>query len=398
METACLEMSDGKLDEHIIVDAYQGGAGTSTNLNVCEVLANRTLVLLGYEPGAYTHCDPIAHFNMHQSTNDVYPTALRVAALKALQELEPSIVELLEACQTKEREFQNILKTGRTELMDAVPMSLGRTFGAWAEALARDRWRIYKSGERFRVINLGGTAIGTGLGAPRDYIFRVAEELKQVTGLPLARAENLVEATQNLDVFIEVMGMLKAHALTLAKMSADLRLLSMGPQAGISELTLPPLQAGSSIMPGKINPVIPEMLQQISMQVAAYDQAISWAVASGQLELNAFLPLIALDLLSTIDLLSRADRLSAERCVRGIQANAAHCRDLALRSSALATVLVPLIGYHRAQEVSDLMSREGIDVVQAAGRIAGIPPEQVEKAFSPEALNSLWYNNSLEIK
>jgi aspartate ammonia-lyase len=391
LEAACSEMAAGQLDEHILVDAFQGGAGTSTNLNVCEVLANRTLQLLGKDPGEYGFCDPIEQVNLHQSTNDTYPTALRVALLRGLKDLETAVTAMQEAAQEKEREFAHVLKVGRTELMDAVPMTLGRTCGAWAEALSRDRWRIFKAGERLRVINLGGTAIGTGLGAPREFIFQAADELRRITGLPLARAENLVEATQNLDVLVEAMGMLKAHAVNLAKLSGDLRLLAMGPDAGPAEIHLPALQAGSSLMPGKVNPVIPEMLAQVAMQVVACDQAVTAAASAGQLELNAFLPLIAYNMLSALDWLAAAGRLTAERCLRGLAADETRCREAALRSAALATVLVPVIGYHQAQAVAEAMRSRRRTLQEAAEEVAGIKPEALSQLLSPEAVNALGF-------
>lgn len=247
IEAAAAELAQGQLDANIVVDALQGGAGTSLNMNVNEVLANRALALLGRRYGDYQVVDPLDDVNMHQSTNDTYPTALRVAAIGGLRSLEKAVVELQEACQVKERELAGVVKVGRTELQDAVLVTLGREMGAYAEAFNRDRWRIYKCEERLRVVNLGGTAIGTGLGAPRDYIFRVVDVLRELCGYGLARAENLVEATQNADVFVEVSGMLKACASSLWKVSSDLRLLSSGPHAGLGELRLPELQALSLI-------------------------------------------------------------------------------------------------------------------------------------------------------
>ena len=241
---ACGEMAAGRLDAHIVVDALQGGAGTSTNMNVNEVLANRALQLLGRPLGDYATLHPVEDLNRHQSTNDTYPTALRVAAIRRLRDLAGELVGLLEAFQVKEKEFAQVVKVGRTQLQDAVLITLGREMGAYAEALARDRWRVSKCEERLRVVNLGGTAIGTGLGAPREYIFRVVEQLREITGLGLARAENLVEATQNTDAFVEVSGMLKACASNLLKIATDLRLLSSGPDAGLGEIRLPERQAG----------------------------------------------------------------------------------------------------------------------------------------------------------
>ena len=238
VEAACEELADGRLDRHIVVDALQGGAGTSTNMNVNEVIANRALQLLGGTPGDTATVSPLEHVNRHQSTNDTYPTALKVAAVHELRRLEREVVALQEAFQEKERAFAHVVKVGRTQLQDAVLVTLGREMSAYAEAFARDRWRIYKCEERLRVVNLGGTAVGTGLAAPRRYIFRVIEHLREVTGLGLARAENMVEATQNTDVFVEVSGILKALATNLLKVATDLRLLSSGPVAGFGEIRL----------------------------------------------------------------------------------------------------------------------------------------------------------------
>ena len=345
IEAACLELQRGSLAPEILVDALQGGAGTSTNMNVNEVLANRALELLDEPHGAYGRVSPSAHLNLHQSTNDTFPTALRIAALDLLGELEARVLALQEAFQDKERAFAHIVKVGRTEYQDSVLTTLGRSMGAYAEALNRDRWRLGKARERLRVVNLGGTAIGTGIAAPRAYIFRVVDELREATGLPLARAENLLEATQNADVFVEVSGLLKALAATLLKISGDLRLLSSGPEAGLGELRLPPRQAGSSIMPGKVNPVIPEAVAQAALMVLGHDGVVAHAAGLGSLELNPFLPLIAHCLLESLDLLSGSCDILRRHCVEGLEANAEACRRQVENSTASATALLPLLGY-----------------------------------------------------
>jgi len=321
IENACFEMSEGLLNDHILVDALQGGAGTSTNMNVNEVIANRALQLLGEKPGSYEIISPLDDINLHQSTNDTYPTALKIAAIRLLRNLEQSVLNLQEAFQQKEKEFAHIVKIGRTQLQDAVLTTLGREMSAYAEAFNRDRWRIYKCEERLRVVNLGGTAIGTGLGAPKQFIFRVVDRLRENTNIGLARAENLIDGTQNTDVFVEVSGILKAHATNLLKISNDLRLLSSGPDAGFGELTLPAKQAGSSIMPGKVNPVIPEAVAQIAIRIMGNDQIISHACSAGNLELNQFMPLIADALLENLSLLNNACIIFREHCVLGIVAN-----------------------------------------------------------------------------
>ena len=321
IERACSEMMEGQLDKHLLVDALQGGAGTSTNMNVNEVLANRALQLLDKSPGEYSEVSPTEDLNLHQSTNDTYPTALKVAAVQLLRDLEREVIALLEEFQRKEKAFAHIVKVGRTQMQDALLTTLGREMAAYAEAFGRDRWRIYKCEERLRVVNLGGTAIGTGLAAPRQYIFRAVEHLRHITGLGLARAENLVEATQNHDPFVEVSGILKACATNLIKVAGDLRFLASGPDGGIGEIRLPERQAGSSIMPGKVNPVIPEAVTQAGMMVMAYDQALAHAVSMGHLELNPFLPLVADALLNSLDLLRTACRIFRVFCVAGIEAN-----------------------------------------------------------------------------
>ncbi len=389
IETACREMIDGRLDEHILVDALQGGAGTSTNMNVNEVLANRALQLLGRSPGDYASISPHDHLNLHQSTNDTFPTAVKVAALTCLDRLELSAVTLLEAFQRKEKEFADVVKVGRTQLQDAVLITLGREMGAYAEAIGRDRWRIYKCRERLRVVNLGGTAIGTGLGAPRRFIFRVVEHLRQITGQGLARAENLVEATQNADVFVEVSGIIRTLASNLQKIATDLRLLSSGPVAGIGEIRLPARQAGSSIMPGKVNPVIPEAVTQAAIATTGYDQMILQAAGMGNLELNPFLPLIAEALLSEIDVLTRACDIFARLCVDGIVANRERCRQYVDTATAAATALVDVLGYEKAQQVAAQAEAEGKPIRQVVLEETPLTEADFDALVAPERVTRL---------
>jgi aspartate ammonia-lyase len=393
IETAAAEMAEGKLDQNIRVDALQGGAGTSLNMNVNEVLANRALALLGRPYGDYAAVDPLDHVNMHQSTNDTYPTALKVAAIAGLRRLEKAIIELQEAFQVKERELAEVVKVGRTELQDAVLVTLGREMGAYAEAFTRDRWRIYKCEERLRVVNLGGTAIGTGLGAPRSYIFRVVDVLRELTGCGLARAENLVEATQNADAFVEVSGILKACASSLWKVSSDLRLLSSGPSAGLGEISLPPRQAGSSIMPGKVNPVVPEAVTQAAMQVMANDLAIGLAVSSGSLELNPFLPLVADALLGSLGLLAAAASILARECVAGIVANRRQCHAHVHDGTAALTALVERIGHAASNELARAVAAgEGTlrDLVVRRGLLS---VEEYQHLTSPGRVNQLGHRD-----
>lgn len=360
---AAEEIADGKFVEAFIVDAFQGGAGTSTNMNMNEVIANRAIELLGGKRGDYHLVHPLDHVNMSQSTNDVYPTALRIAAIRLLLPLSEACAALQGALQRKEEEFGGVLKLGRTEMQDAVPITLGQEFSAWAEAISRDRWRLYKVEERLRKVNLGGTAVGTGLNAPRKYVYTVIERLRNLSGLGLSRDENSIDGTQNADVFVEVSGLLKACAVTMIKISADLRLLSSGPRGGFGEIQLPNLQAGSSIMPGKVNPVIPEMVTQVAYQVIANDMAITMAVQSGQLELNAFYPLIAVNLLPAMESMSKALRLLAEKCILEIQAKPEVCLEHVKNSTALATVLAPLIGYEQAAVLAKKALDSGRQVI-----------------------------------
>jgi aspartate ammonia-lyase len=389
IERACREMMTGALDAHVAVDALQGGAGTSTNMCVNEVLANRALMLLGRAPGDDATLSPLADLNLHQSTNDTFPTALRVACIHGCRDLAAGVLALQEAFQRRERDLAHVAKVGRTQMQDAVPVTLGREMGAYAEAFGRDRWRVYKCEERLRVVNLGGTAIGTGLGAPRAYIFRVVEHLRAVTGLGLARAENLVEATQNADVFAEVGGILKACAVNLMKVSGDLRFLASGPDAGIGELRLPARQAGSSLMPGKVNPVALEAVSQAAMAVMGHDQVIGHACAHGHLELNPFLPLVADALLTSLGLLARASRILREQVVEGLEADERRCRAALDGATAVVTALVGEIGYEAAQELAREARASGRSVREVALARGLLDAERFDALTSAEAVNRL---------
>lgn len=389
LSQACSEMLNRQLDAHIVVDALQGGAGTSTNMNVNEVLANRAQQLIGLELGEPYNVHPIDDVNRHQSTNDTYPTALRVAAIWMIRDLERNVMTLQEAFQRKEKEFAGIVKVARTQLQDATLTTLGRSMSAYADALARDRWRIYKCEERLRVVNLGGTAIGSGLGAPRQFIFTAVDALREITGIGLARAENLVDVTQNPDVFVEVSGIVRALASNLLKISTDLRLLSSGPDAGFGELKLPPCQAGSSIMPGKVNPVIPETVSQAALMVMAYDQALTQACSLGNLELNQFMPLIADCLLNSLSLLTNACDVFRRLCIEGLEADEERCREQALNSTAAATALVETIGYAAAQGIVLGARQAGVSIRDAAVSSGKLTAEQFDQLISPESVTRL---------
>ncbi|MCG8400555.1 MAG: aspartate ammonia-lyase [Firmicutes bacterium] len=383
---AAREVASGGLADQFIVDALQGGAGTSTNMNMNEVLANRAIELLGGHNGDYRLVDPLSHVNLSQSTNDTYPTALRVAAIRLVLALSETMAELQNTLQEKETQFAGVLKLGRTEMQDAVPVTLGQEFGAFAEAVARDRWRLYKVEERLRQVNLGGTAVGTGLNASRNYIYHVVEELRDITGLGLARAENLLDLTQNADVFAEVSGLVKAAAVNQAKIAGDLMLMASGPAGGLAEINLPPRQMGSSIMPGKVNPVIPEMVTQVAWQVMGADLVITQACASGRLELNSYLPVVAHNLLHGLEMLAKTTRRFAHLCITGITANEARCRRWLEESGALATALVPYIGYHRAAELVEEAQRRNKTIKELALEYQLINEEEWEAITAPGQL------------
>ncbi|HNW26382.1 MAG TPA: aspartate ammonia-lyase [Candidatus Gastranaerophilaceae bacterium] len=354
---ACEEMADGKLNQYIKVDAFQGGAGTSLNMNVNEVIANRALEIMGEKKGNYEIISPLNDINKFQSTNDTFPTALKIAAIYKIRTLEEAVISLQEALQKKEADFYGLVKIGRTELHEAVLTTLGKEFSAYAEAISRDRWRIYKCEERLRVVNLGGTAIGTGVGAPKKYIFEVVETLRDLTSLGLARAENLVENTQNADVFSEVSGILKAHASNLIKIVSDLKLLE-----AFDEIYLPAVQAGSSIMPGKVNPVIPEMVSQIGLKVIGNDVIISHASALGQLELNQNMPLIAFTLLESLNMLINTNKIFTKKCINSITANEEGLKLKVNSSTAILTALLPKLGYDKLSEVSEKIKETNLGV------------------------------------
>jgi aspartate ammonia-lyase len=383
---ACHELMRGDLDRELLVDRIQGGAGTSTNMNVNEVVANRALRFLGLAPGTHGVIDPLDHVNRSQSTNDTYPTAVRLAVHRGIERLVPALGRLTAEFETRSADFRDIVKIGRTQLQDAVPMTLGQEFAAFAETVREDATRLQELLPHLREVNLGATAIGTGITAPAGYRRRVVSELAEVTGYPMTSASDLVEATSDTGVFVLTSGLLKRCAVKLSKISNDLRLLSSGPQAGLREIILPPVQAGSSIMPGKVNPVIPETVNQVAFLVVGADTTVTMAAEAGQLQLNAFGPVIASSLLDSLALLTSAVDLLAERCVSGIRADGASITARTRGSLAVATGLVPLLGYTpTAALVKEALNgpRALAELVLERGLL---DEEQLNAALAPENL------------
>jgi aspartate ammonia-lyase len=377
---ACGKALAGEADDALRTPALQGGAGTSAHMNVCEVLANLALQSLGLPCGRYDVVHPLDDVNRGQSTNDVYPTALRIAAIRQLRTLSEGCAALQESLQAKENAFDGITKLGRTEWMDALPITLGSAFGAFAQAVARDRWRLYKAEERLRQINLGGTALGRGDQAERRYRHRVIEKLRELTGLGLAAAEYPMDLTQNQDVFVEVSGLLKAAAVNWMKIAGDLRRMQSGPLGGLGELRLAPMQVGSTAMPGKCNPVIPEMVTQVAMRVIANDAAITLAASQGEFELNAFLPLIAQSLLESMGLMTRAATLFRTKCIAPLQADPARCAEWLDRSCAFAASYAPALGH---ETVSAWMARYAGDPAGLRQALAAALAAKTQESAAP---------------
>jgi aspartate ammonia-lyase len=383
---ACEEIREGRLHDQFVVDVIQGGAGTSSNMNANEVICNRALELLGHAKGEYQHLHPLDHVNMSQSTNDVYPTAIKLALQFAIRRLLGEMASLRDAFSRKAREFDAILKVGRTQLQDAVPMTLGQEFSTYAVMLDEDEHRLAEAGELIREINLGATAIGTGINVHPDYARIVTLRLSELSGIALVASPNLIEATQDAGAFVQLSGVLKRIAVKLSKTCNDLRLLSSGPRAGIGEITLPPVQAGSSIMPGKVNPVIPEVVNQIAFEVIGNDMTVTMAAEAGQLQLNAFEPIIAHSLFESIQHLTAGCRTLAERCVDGIRANPERARRLLDESTALVTALTPILGYAQSSEIAREALATGARVYDLVLAKNLMTRKQLDEVLRPEIL------------
>src|SRR2546430_907337 len=383
---ACEEIRAGKLHEQFVVDVIQGGAGTSTNMNANEVIANLALELLGHQRGEYQYLHPNEHVNMSQSTNDVYPTSLKVATYFSIFRLVDAMVVLRRAFEVKAAEFKDVLNMGRTQLQDAVPMTMGQEFSTYAVMLGEDEERLKEAAMLIREINLGATAIGTGINAHPDYAGLVCRRLSAITGIPLITAPNLDEATQDCGAFVQLSGVLKRVAVKLSKVCNDLRLLASGPRAGLGEINLPPVQAGSSIMPGKVNPVIPEVVNQIDFEVICNDVTVSFAAEAGQLQLNAFEPVIAHSLFKSLTHLRNGCDTLRERCVTGITANRERMAQTVRESIGLVTALNPYIGYSAASEVAREALATGRTVYDLGLEKKLLSKEQLDEILRPEIL------------
>jgi len=381
---ACSEIINGKLHSHFVVDMIQGGAGTSTNMNANEVIANRSLEILGYEKGEYKYCHPNNHVNLSQSTNDAYPTAIKIALFNANKKLIDVIKELAKSLHNKGEEFNSVIKMGRTQLQDAVPMTLGQEFKAYANTLEEEVDRLTENANLFLEVNMGATAIGTGINAPEGYSEKCIEHLREITDEDIKLADNLVEATQDTGAFVMFSSAVKRLAVKLSKISNDLRLLSSGPRTGFNEINLPPMQPGSSIMPGKVNPVIPEVVNQIAFKVIGNDLTVTLAAEGGQLELNVFEPIIVQSLFESIEMLKNGMMTLKHKCIDGITANVERCKSLVENSIGLVTALNPHLGY----ETSTMLAKEALEQNRGVYELVIeknlMSKEQLDEILKPE--------------
>jgi len=383
---AAKDIIDGALHEHFVVDVYQSGAGVSQHMNTNEVIANRAIEILGGSRGDYALVHPNDHVNMGQSTNDVIPTAIRISALSALEGLYAALTGLEDSLDGKARQFSHIVKAGRTHMQDAAPLTLGDEFGAYARAVARSRRLIHSAAENMRELGIGGTAVGTGLNTHPDYPKLVVEELSSMTGLALVCAEDLFEAMQSVQPVAVASSALRSLAMELIRICNDLRLVSSGPVTGLAEINLPALQPGSSIMPGKVNPVMPEMLTQVAFQVVGNDAAVAMVQQAGQLELNVMLPVLAWNILDSINILTNGIKAFTSKCVEGITANEAGCTRYAQASPGSAAALNPFIGYARAAEVAKKAVATGKTLREVVIEDGILSPEEADRIFSPRHL------------
>lgn len=380
---ACDEILQGKFREDFIVDPIQGGAGTSLNMNANEVIANRAIEILGGKKGDYSVVNPNDHVNCGQSTNDVIPTAGKMTSLRLLKKLKKQLLRLHSALEQKADEFDSVIKMGRTQLQDAVPIRLGQEFKAYSVAILRDLNRMDKAMDEMRTLNMGGTAVGTGLNADESYLRRIVPNLSEISGMDLVQAYDLIDATQNLDSFVAVSGAVKACAVTLSKIANDLRLMSSGPRAGFGEINLPAKQNGSSIMPGKVNPVIPEVVNQVAFNAIGNDMTITMAAEAGQLELNAFEPIIFYCLFQSIDTIAYAVNTFVDNCVIGITANETRCRYFVENSVGIITAICPYVGYQKAAEIAKEAIKTGESVRKLIIEKGLLTKEQIDEIMDP---------------
>ena len=385
---ASVEVAQGQFDSEFIVDAIQGGAGTSTNMNANEVIANRALELGGWIKGEYEHIHPLNDVNMSQSTNDVYPTALKLALILEIRELITAMEYLRSAFTAKAIEFKDVIKMGRTQLQDAVPMTLGQEFASYSRMIMEDIQRLQEVIPLLSEINLGGTAIGTQLNAPKGYAAAACRALSELTSMPFVVAADMVEATQDAGVFVMVSGVLKRVAVKLSKTSNDLRLLSSGPRAGFGEINLPPRQAGSSIMPGKVNPVVPEVVNQVAFSIIGADATVTAAVEAGQLQLNAFEPVIASSILQSFAWMTNACRTLRINCVNGITANRDRLEAMVATSVGVITALIPVIGYEEAAKLAKKALATGAPIRELVVEAGLMSAADVDAALSPDKLSN----------
>ena len=380
---ACDEIVSGKFHNEFIVDPVQGGAGTSLNMNANEVIANRAIEILGGKKGDYTIINPNDDVNCGQSTNDVIPTAGKMTSLRLLQNLKKQLLRLYDALNEKATEFDHIIKMGRTQMQDAVPIRLGQEFKAYSVAIMRDIHRMDKAMDEMRTLNMGGTAIGTGINADEGYLRRIVPNLTEISGMDFIQAFDLIDSTQNLDPFVAVSGAVKACAVTLSKMSNDLRLMSSGPRTGFGEINLPAKQNGSSIMPGKVNPVIPEVVNQVAFNIIGNDMTITMAAEAGQLELNAFEPVVFCNLFESITTLEKAVDTLIVNCITGITANRKHCKDLMESSAGIATALCPHIGYKVSAAIAKTAVKTGRSVRELVLEQGLLTEKELEEVLDP---------------
>jgi aspartate ammonia-lyase len=390
---ACDLIIAGQYHSEFVVDVIQGGAGTSTNMNANEVIANLALEQMGYEKGRYDILHPLNHVNMSQSTNDVYPTALRLTLSQKMDQLLHEMERLRQSFAAKAQEFADVIKMGRTQLQDAVPMTLGQEFGAWAVMVGEDLARVREAQLLIHEINMGATAIGTGLNAHPDYARLVTAKLAEISGVPVVESHNLVEATQDTGAYVQLSGVLKRVAVKLSKICNDLRLLASGPRAGLYEINLPAMAPGSSIMPGKVNPIIPEVVNQVAFEVIGNDLTVTLAAEAGQLELNVMEPIIAYNLFTSLDLLERACRTLNERCITGITANREVCRRMVEHSIGLVTALNPYIGYEKSTEIANLALATGSSVYETVLERGYLSKAELDEILSPENMTRPRYLN-----